>query len=59
MKNPPAMQDLQETQVQSLGREDTLEEVGNCNPLWFSCLEKPMDSGSWRATAHGVTKSQI
>ena len=26
MKNPPAMQELQETQVQSLGGEDPLEE---------------------------------
>ena len=26
VKNPPAMQKLQETQVQSLGREDPLEE---------------------------------
>ena len=26
MKNLPAMQELQETQVQSLGREDPLEE---------------------------------
>ena len=25
VKNPPAMQETQETQVQSLGREDTLE----------------------------------
>ena len=26
VKNPPAMQEPQETQVQSLGREDPLEE---------------------------------
>ena len=26
VKNPPAMQELQETRVQSLGREDPLEE---------------------------------
>ena len=24
----------------------------------FSCLENPMDRGAWRATVHGVTKSQ-
>ena len=23
-----------------------------------SCLENPMDRGSWRATVHGVAKSQ-
>ena len=31
---------------------------GNGNPLQYSCLENPMDRGAWRATAHGVTKSQ-
>ena len=28
------------------------------NPLQYSCLEKSMDRGAWKATAHGVTKSQ-
>ena len=28
------------------------------NPLQYSCLENPMDRGAWRATVHGVTKSQ-
>ena len=28
------------------------------NPLQYSYLEKPMDKGAWRATVHGVTKSQ-
>ena len=28
------------------------------NPLQYSCLENPVDRGSWRATAHGVAKSQ-
>ena len=31
---------------------------GNGNPLQYSCLENPMDRGAWRATVHGVTKSQ-
>ena len=31
---------------------------GNGNPLQYSCLENPMDIGAWRATVHGVTKSQ-
>jgi len=30
---------------------------GNGNPLQYSCLENPMDRGSWQATVHGVTKS--
>ena len=33
-------------------------EEGNGNPLQYSCLENPMDRGDWRATVHGVTKSQ-
>ena len=32
--------------------------VGNGNPLQYSCLKNPMDRGVWRATVHGVTKSQ-
>ena len=31
---------------------------GNGNPLQYSCLENPMDRGAWRATVHGVAKSQ-
>ena len=31
---------------------------GNGNTLQYSCLENPMDRGAWRATVHGVTKSQ-
>ena len=31
---------------------------GNGNPLQYSCLENSMDSGAWRATVHGITKSQ-
>ena len=27
---------------------------GNGKPLQYSCLEKPMDRGAWRATVHGV-----
>ena len=52
--------EMQETQVQSLAREDTLEEdiATNGNPLQYSCLENPMDGGAWQATVHGVTKGQ-
>ena len=32
---------------------------GNGNPLQYSCLENSMDRGTWWATAHGVSKSQI
>ena len=29
---------------------------GNGNPLQYSCLENPMDRGTWWAAVHGVTK---
>ena len=29
----------------------------NGNPPQYSCLENPMDRRAWRATVHGVTKS--
>ena len=31
---------------------------GNGNPLQYSCLGNFMDGGAWRATVHGVTRSQ-
>ena len=46
------MKETQETQVQSLGREDPLEE----EMATRSCLENPMDKGAWRATAHRVAR---
>ena len=30
----------------------------NGNPLQYSYLENPMDTGAWQATVFGVTKSQ-
>ena len=30
---------------------------GNGNPLYYSCLEYPMDRGAWQAIVHGVAKS--
>ena len=30
---------------------------GRGNPLQYSCLENPMDSGAWQATVHRVKKS--
>ena len=30
---------------------------GHCNPLQYSCLQNPMDGGTWRATVHRVAKS--
>ena len=31
--------------------------MGKGNPLWYSCLENPMDRGAWWAIAHGVAKN--
>ena len=28
---------------------------GNGYPLWYACLENPMDRGAWQATVHRVT----
>ena len=31
---------------------------GNGNPLQYSCLESPMDTGPCQAIVHGVTNSR-
>ena len=54
-KNLPA---VCKTWGRSLGWEDPLEEGGHGNPLQYSCLKDSMDRGDWRATVHGVAKSQ-
>ena len=32
--------------------------TGIDNPIQYSCLENPMDSGAWRPMVHQVTKGQ-
>ena len=27
-------------------------------PLWYSCLENPMDGGAWKAAVHGIAEGQ-
>ena len=56
VKISPAMQQTQETWVQSLGGEEP--GGGNGNPLQYSWLENPMERGAWRATGHGVAESR-
>ena len=51
------MQETLETQVQSLGWEDPLEE-GNGNLLQYSSLKNSAYRGAWWAIVHGVTKSR-
>ena len=53
VKNMPAMQ---ETQAQSLGREDPLEKGMVTTPVFLP--ENPRNRGTWQAKVHGVGKSQ-
>ena len=52
VKNPPA---VRETWVQSMGREDPLEE-GMAAHASILGWRMPMDRGAWWATVHGVAK---
>ena len=58
VKNPPAVQETQETGVQSLGREEPLEEEIATHSSILSCLENSMDREVWHATVHRVPNSQ-
>ena len=49
IKSLPSMR---ESRVRSLSR-------GIGNSLQYSCLENPMDRGSWQATVHGVAESDM
>ena len=55
VKNPPAMQEMQKTGVQSLGQEDPLE-AGMATHSSVLAWRIPMDRGAWQALAHGVAK---
>ena len=51
VKNLRAMQEPKERWARSLGWEDSPGgRIGN--PLQYSCLENPMDRGTWQATVH-------
>ena len=49
------MQYTQETRIQSLGREDPLEEKMTTTPAFL--LDNSLDRGAWRATVHVVAES--
>ena len=49
VKNPPAMQETQETGVQFLSREDHLEE-GMATHSSILAWRIPMNRGAWRAS---------
>ena len=57
VKNLPAMQEMQETRVRSLGGGDPLEE-GMATHSNILARRIPMDRGAWWAAVHEVTKSQ-
>ena len=55
VKNPPANAgDMRDTG--SIPGSERSPRGGNGNPLQDSCLDNPMDRGTWWATVHGVTK---
>ena len=56
VKNRLPVQEMQETRVQSLGREDPLEE-GMAPHSGILSLENPMDRGAWQATVRRLTQS--
>ena len=57
VKNPPAnaggVRDV--GSIPGLGRSPG---GGRGDPLWYSCLDKSMDTGAWQATVHSVTQSR-
>ena len=57
VKNPSANAgDIREAgSVHGSGRSPR-EGIGN--PLQYSCLESPLDRGTWQAAVHGIAKSQ-
>ena len=56
VKNPPAnAEDIRdEGSIPGSGRSPGGE---HGHPLWYLCLENPMDRGAWQSTAHRVTKN--
>ena len=57
VKNPPAnVGDVTDSgSIPGSGRSSG---EGHGNTLQYSCLENPMDRGTWRTAVHRVSKSQ-
>ena len=55
VRNPPANAG-DSGSIPGLGRSSG---GGNDNPLQYSCLENSMDRGTWRATVHEATESDM
>ena len=58
VKNMPAMQEMQETRVQSLGQEDPLEKKMATHSSILA-WRIPVERGPWWATVRGVAKSLV
>ena len=56
-KNPPTMQETQDTRVRFLDQEVPPENLATWQPALYSRLKNPMDRVAWRAVVPGVTKS--
>ncbi|KAB0361352.1 hypothetical protein FD754_005508 [Muntiacus muntjak] len=57
VKNPPASAgDIRDSS--SSPGSGRAPRGGLGNPIQYSCLEKPMGRGAWRATVHGVAESR-
>ena len=57
VKNPPVSAgDIRD--VGSIPGSGRSPGGGHGNPLQYSCLETPMDTGAWWAAVHWVTKNQ-
>ena len=57
VKNLPASVG-DEREVSSIPGSGRSPGGGHGNPVQYSCLENPIDRAAWRATVHGVAKSQ-
>ena len=57
VKNPPA-DTGDAVDANSISGSGRFAWGGNGNPLQYSWLENPMDTGAWQAMAHRVTNSQ-
>ena len=57
VKNPPANAD-DPRDMGSVPKSGGSPGEGHGNPLQYSCLENSMDRRAWRATVHGLAKSQ-
>ena len=57
VKNPPA-DAANVREVGSIPLWGRSPGEGKGNPLQYSCLKNSLDRGVWRATVHGVAKSQ-